>query len=281
MLRQLNGWLQADTQEEGGYAAHRVERGFETEPVLELLRKRMESFLPGQFGHAPVLKQLQQQLLGEQPVEYLELPAQQPQAPAASFSPAQQRWRERVEELASGDWLLTDTGQYLQLVWVNRETDHYVLVDRQGHEAASLDTQAMVERFAAGWLAASGPEAHGQGVIQKHLEDIVGKLYRDIAHVRSHDELTGLLNRRSFEAAIAQVLAAGEQSAFLYAHIDQFGLLNSRLGHLAGDAYLKQIAALLTAQLPATATLARIGGPTSRWPWPAPRRPRRASWPKA
>lgn len=259
VLRQLNGWLQADAQG-WDYGAYRVERGFETEPVLELLRKRMESFLPGQFGHAPVLKRLQQQLLGEQAVDYVEMPAVPPQPPAASFSPAQQRWRERVEELGSGDWLLTDTGQYLQLVWVNRETDHYVLVDRQGHEAASFDTQAMVDRFAAGWLAVSAPEAHGQGVIQKHLEDIVGKLYRDIAHVRSHDELTGLLNRRSFEAAIAQALAAGEQSAFLYAHIDQFGLLNSRLGHLAGDAYLKQLAGLLAAQLPPAATLARIGG---------------------
>ena len=259
VLRQLNGWLQADAQA-WDYGAYRVERGFETEPVLELLRKRMESFLPGQFRHAPVLKQLQLQLLGEQPVEYVELPPEQPQSPAASFSPTQQRWRERVEELSSGDWLVTDSGQYLQLVWVNRETDHYVLVDRQGHEAASFDTQGMIEQFAAGWLGASAPEAHGQGVIQKHLEDIVGKLYRDIAHVRSHDELTGLLNRRSFEAAIAQALAADEPSAFLYGHIDQFGLLNSRLGHLAGDAYLQQIAGLLAGELPQTATLARIGG---------------------
>jgi EAL domain-containing protein (putative c-di-GMP-specific phosphodiesterase class I) len=36
--------------------------------------------------------------------------------------------------------------------------------------------------------------------------------------------------------------------------------LNSRLGHVAADAYLKQIAELLAAQLPETATLARIGG---------------------
>ncbi|MEX6504265.1 DUF1631 family protein [Pseudomonas zhanjiangensis] len=259
VLRQLKGWLQ-DEVEDWDYGACRIERGFETEPVLQLLRKRMESFLPGQFRHAEVLKELQQQLLGEHPVEFVDLPPPAPAPPACNWSPAQQRWRERVEELNVGDWLTTEQGDYLQLVWANPDTDHYVLVDRQGRESGSFNSLELMDRFAAGWLAASAPDAHGQGVIQKHLEDIVGKLYRDIAHVRSHDELTGLLNRRSFEATIAQALAADAPSAFLYGHIDQFGLLNSRLGHLAGDAYLKQLAGLLAERLPATATLARIGG---------------------
>lgn len=259
VLRQLNGWLQAEPGD-GDYGINRVERAFETEPVLELLRKRMESFLPGQFRHTPVLKQLQQQLLGDQPVELVCLPPPAAQSPLSGYSPAQQRWRERVQQLAAGDWLVTQSGQYLRLVWANPITDHYVLVDRQGREAGSFDSEELMAKLASGWLGASAPESQSQGVIQKHLEDIVGKLYRDIAHVRSHDELTGLLNRRSFEAAIAQALASGEKNAFIYGHIDQFGLLNSRLGHLAGDCYLKQIAELLAAQLPETATLARIGG---------------------
>ncbi|MDP3978828.1 MAG: DUF1631 family protein [Pseudomonas sp.] len=259
VLRQLNGWLQADANA-WGYSASRVERAFETEPVLELLRKRMESFLPGQFRHTPVLKQLQAQLVGDQPVELVDLPSPVATQPASRYSPAQQRWRERVQQLSAGDWLVSQSGQYLQLVWANSLTDHYILVDRQGREAGSLTSDELIAKFASGWLGASAPELHGVGVIQKHLEDIVGNLYRDIAHARSHDELTGLLNRRSFETVIAQALASQEQNAFIYGHIDQFGLLNSRLGHVAADAYLKQIAELLAAQLPETATLARIGG---------------------
>ncbi|MGH8354832.1 MAG: DUF1631 family protein, partial [Pseudomonas sp.] len=257
VIRQLNGWLQVESGGEGSGAEH-VERAYEVDHVLELLRKRMESLLPGQYRHTPVLKLLQQQLLGEQPVEMLELPPLPADVPPPNLDPAQQRWRERVQQLVAGDWLMTDRGQHLQLIWANPTTDHYVLGDRQGREAGSFTAQELMNQLATGWIGAPAPDA--QGVIQDHLEGIVGKLYRDIAHVRSHDELTGLLNRRSFEATVAQILASTERYAFIYAHIDQFSLLNSICGPLAGDTYLKQLAGLLTAQMPETATLARIGG---------------------
>lgn len=253
LISQLNTWLQAGS----GDAADPVERAYEVEPVLDLLRKRMESFLPGQYRHTPTLKQLQQQLLGEQAAEWVELQAL-PAEPVVSLEPTQQRWRERVQQLSEGDWLVTQKGQHLQLIWANAASDHYVLVDHQGREAGSFSAKELMEQLSSGWIGTSAPE--GQGVIQDHLENIVGKLYRDIAYARSHDELTGLFNRRSFEAAVAQALAGSESSAFIYAHIDQFSVLNSSFGPLAGDTYLKQTASLLASLLPAGATLARIGG---------------------
>jgi diguanylate cyclase (GGDEF)-like protein len=153
---------------------------------------------------------------------------------------------------------MTDTGQHLQLIWANPITEHYVLADRQGREAGTFTGQQLMQNLANGWIGAPAPDA--QGVIQDHLEGIVGKLYRDIAHVRSHDELTGLFNRRSFEASVAQILAGTDNYAFIYAHIDQFSLLNSSCGHLAGDSYLKQVSALLRNQMPKSAVIARIGG---------------------
>ncbi|MDP3845068.1 MAG: DUF1631 family protein [Pseudomonas sp.] len=254
VIGQLNAWLQAEHE---GTANH-IERDFEVEHVLELLRKRTESLLPGQYRHTPILKQLLLQLRGEQPVEMLAL-APLPQALApVNLDPTQQRWRERVQQLVAGDWLMTDKGQHLQLIWANAATEHYVLADRQGHEAGTLTAQELMQHLASGWIGAPAPDT--QGVIQEQLEAIVGKLYRDIAHVRSHDELTGLLNRRSFEATVAQILADSGNYAFIYAHIDQFSLLNSSCGHLAGDSYLKQVGALLSAQMPKNAIVARIGG---------------------
>ena len=257
VIRQLNGWLQTAPNAENG-ELDPVERAYESGPILELLRKRMESFLPGQYRHTPMLKQLQQQLLGEQAVELVDMPELPPEPSVHSLDPALQRWRERVQQLSEGDWLVTQRGQHLQLVWANADSDHYVLVDRQGREAGSFTANELMNQLASGWIGTSAPES--QGVIQDHLENIVGKLYRDIAYARSHDELTGLLNRRSFEAAAAQALASSEPSAFIYGHIDQFSVLNSSFGPLAGDTYLKQTASLLTEQLPTTATLARIGG---------------------
>lgn len=257
VIRQLNNWLQIEPHTEAG-EANPVERAYEAGPVLDLLRKRMESFLPGQYRHSAILKQLQQQLLGEQPVERLVLPTLPPEVAAPVLDPAQQRWRERVQQLRVGDWLVTQRGQHLQLIWVNPTGDHYVLVDRQGCEAGSFTAEGLMQQLASGWIGSAPPET--LGVIQEHLQNIVGKLYRDIAHARSHDELTGLLNRRSFEVAVAQALAASERHAFIYSHIDQFSVLNSSFGPLAGDTYLKQTASLLAAHLPESAALARIGG---------------------
>ncbi|MGB4074469.1 DUF1631 family protein [Pseudomonas sp.] len=257
VIHQLNGWLQAKSDGEP-CAIDPIERAYECGPLLELLRKRMDTFLPGQYRHTPVLKQLQQQLLGEQAVELVAVAVLPPDVRVPSVEPAQLRWRERVQQLSEGNWLLTQDGQYLQLVWANAASDHYVLVDRQGHEAGSFTAHELMQQLAAGWIGTSAPD--GQGVIQDHLEDIVGKLYRDIAYARSHDELTGLLNRRSFEAAAAQALATTEACPFIYGHIDQFSVLNSSFGPLAGDTYLKQTASLLADLLPANATLARIGG---------------------
>lgn len=254
IIRQLNGWLQDEINNEND----RVERDYEVEQVLELLRRRTESLLPGQYRHTPILKNLLLQLRGEQAVEMQALAPLPARAPAATVDPSQQRWRERVQQLVAGDWLMTDTGQHLQLIWANPVTEHYVLADRQGREAGTFTGQELIQRLANGWIGAPAPDA--QGVIQDHLESIVGKLYRDIAHVRSHDELTGLLNRRSFEAAVAQILAGADNYAFIYAHIDQFSLLNSSCGHLAGDSYLKQVAALLSTKMPEAAILARISG---------------------
>jgi|GEM_PF-3042657 len=255
LIRQLNAWLQSGPQSD---SAGTVERAYECGPTLQLLGQRMENFLPGQYRHLPVLKAMQQQLLGEVPVPLVEMPARSREEPLRVLEPAQQRWRERLQQLHEGDWLMTDKGQHLQLIWANPATDHYVLVDRQGREAGSFSAEALMQQLASGWVGDSPPE--GRGLIQDHLEDIVGQLYRDIAYARSHDELTGLFNRRSFEAAVAQALAAREPSAFIYGHIDQFSVLNSSFGPLAGDTYLKQVASLLGQLLPADATLARIGG---------------------
>lgn len=256
VIRQLNSWLQAAPQANSDTPLA-VERAYEVEQTLELLRRQIESLLPGQYRHIPVLQQLQLQLQGLQPIELVATPLPDEIA-TVFFSPEQQRWHERLQQLQVGDWLNTDNGQSLQLIWANPATDHFVLADRQGHEAGSFTSLQLMQQLANGWVGTAA--VAGPNVVQDHLQNIVGQLYRDIAHARSHDELTGIYNRRSFEACVAQTISQHEHYAFIYGHIDQFSLLNSSCGPLAGDTYLKQLAVLLSAQLPAEATLARIGG---------------------
>jgi len=85
-----------------------------------------------------------------------------------------------------------------------------------------------------------------------------------LAHLASHDPLTGLLNRREFERRLSMVLVDGPQlganHAVLYLDLDQFKLVNDTCGHAAGDELLRQIAVLLRPRLREGDTLARLGG---------------------
>ena len=79
-----------------------------------------------------------------------------------------------------------------------------------------------------------------------------------------HDPLTGLLNRRKFEAEldrhVAHVKRYGSEGALLMLDIDHFKAVNDTLGHNAGDELIVSIASLLRQRLRASDVLARLGG---------------------
>jgi diguanylate cyclase (GGDEF)-like protein len=78
------------------------------------------------------------------------------------------------------------------------------------------------------------------------------------------DDLTGLANRRQFEARLAAACGdeggAGEGGTLLLLDLDGFKDVNDSLGHAAGDACLKEAAQRLTAACDTAALIARIGG---------------------
>ncbi len=79
----------------------------------------------------------------------------------------------------------------------------------------------------------------------------------------SHDELTGLVNRREFELRLGEEIgerADAEPAAALFIDLDRFKAVNDTLGHAAGDAMLKSISAILLGRARAHDTVARIGG---------------------
>jgi diguanylate cyclase (GGDEF)-like protein len=77
------------------------------------------------------------------------------------------------------------------------------------------------------------------------------------------DPLTGLTNRRGFDAALNRALSAAERGgAFVLLHIDldHFKEINDSLGHAAGDEALIHVAAVLRAELRGQDISARVGG---------------------
>ena len=92
------------------------------------------------------------------------------------------------------------------------------------------------------------------------------RLLRRLGYEASHDALTGLVNRREFEArlqrAIERAHAPGSavNAALLYLDLDQFKIVNDTCGHPAGDALLRQLAQSYADHVRERDTLARLGG---------------------
>jgi len=85
----------------------------------------------------------------------------------------------------------------------------------------------------------------------------------ELAYQASHDALTGLHNRRSFEGQLEQSLEAlrqgGEPRVLLYIDLDQFKLVNDTCGHTAGDQLLREISSVMRNSV-LEGFLARLGG---------------------
>jgi len=92
----------------------------------------------------------------------------------------------------------------------------------------------------------------------------VSRANERIAHLANHDDLTGLLNRRSFEEHLGHTLAIAERNGasygLLYFDLDRFKIVNDTCGHHAGDELLRNLTGLVSGRLRRGDLFARVGG---------------------
>jgi diguanylate cyclase (GGDEF)-like protein/PAS domain S-box-containing protein len=91
-------------------------------------------------------------------------------------------------------------------------------------------------------------------------------LVEEVSALAIHDGLTGLYNRRHFDAALDLAIAryrrkgdGGHLAAIMF-DLDHFGQFNRLHGHLAGDAVLRLFAGILQERLRSADLVARYGG---------------------
>lgn len=85
-----------------------------------------------------------------------------------------------------------------------------------------------------------------------------------IEYLASHDSLTGLPNRETFNGLLRHAIEAAfrhqRQFAVLFIDLDRFKVINDSLGHDVGDILLIEIAGRLRQSLRASDVVARLGG---------------------
>jgi diguanylate cyclase len=88
--------------------------------------------------------------------------------------------------------------------------------------------------------------------------------HEEIYKLMTFDGLTETHNKRSFETTLEREVGRGVRYkrplALVMFDIDHFKRVNDGMGHLAGDAVLRQLAALITPKVRREDTLARVGG---------------------
>lgn len=117
-----------------------------------------------------------------------------------------------------------------------------------------------IDLYAHGHLRILSRFQHFTRAIAADLE----QANRELQVLAQHDGLTGLGNRRKFQAQIAGEMARsqrhGQPFSVMLCDIDHFKQLNDDLGHDIGDVALRQVAHVLARQARSSDTACRWGG---------------------
>ena len=139
---------------------------------------------------------------------------------------------------------------------VTGTVEHVVIVRPDGSEVDVVNTAAPIHDQRSGSLIGT--------VLVIHDVSRARRMSKQLAYQASHDDLTGLANRREFERILTKAVSSAEsgtnEHTLCYMDLDQFKIVNDTCGHIAGDELLRQFAAILRGKIRNTDTVARLGG---------------------
>jgi len=129
-----------------------------------------------------------------------------------------------------------------------------VLIDRHGERIEVRDASAPIRAKEGGILGA---------VLVFQDVRAVRSMQKELEFSALHDALTGLPNRRKFEAALASAVdsahVGGGEHTLCFLDLDRFKIINDTAGHAAGDALLRAVAQILSRMVRPTDMVARLG----------------------
>lgn len=175
-------------------------------------------------------------------------------------------WRKRASRLKPGSWVLFSSDhpletRRLKLAWISKDLGRYVFVNLRGLKESVLDIHQLSERLRAGTAVVL--DSAEEPAMDRAQYSMLQNLHQQLLFETTHDQLTGLVNRREFERLLTvkvhEARLTNVVHSLLYIDIDQFNVVNVTCGYDAGDNLLLEIAELLKGVTDKGMTLARIG----------------------
>jgi diguanylate cyclase (GGDEF)-like protein len=152
---------------------------------------------------------------------------------------------------------------------VEERVGSHELWEATGRPASILDEPLMrgsevVGVLAVGWndeVRVDGPRASVVALLAHEAAAVIGRadVLDQLSAAAATDPLTGLPNRRAWDASIKRAFDEHESVTLAILDLDHFKLYNDSFGHPAGDLLLRETAAAWRDQLRGD-TIARIGG---------------------
>ncbi|MBW9269041.1 MAG: DUF1631 family protein [Candidatus Thiodiazotropha sp. (ex. Lucinisca nassula)] len=173
------------------------------------------------------------------------------------------QWRHTVNKIDLDTWLVKqdEKGQLnvLSLAWKNPQTDRYLLVDGDGFKVLDESLDELAGRFANQQISVM--ESSTKPIVERTIETMLANSYTDFKQESEIDSLTGLYNRRAFEAELSKYLhqAGTDSGTLLQIDLDRFQVVNDLCGFEGGDKLLQTVTDILLSYLPEGGALGRIG----------------------
>ena len=173
----------------------------------------------------------------------------------------------RATRLHVGEWVefseLPEYNQISIVAWASEGRGAYVFVNRRGVKTSEL----MVEEFAS-MLFEHRVKILDESEIpltDRASHRMLQNMHNQLTYQASHDELTGLINRKEFERVLSRALMSAKKSNIGHMvaciDLDQFKVINNAAGYTAGDRLIKELGSLLSVSLEGSQfVLSRLGG---------------------
>ena len=175
------------------------------------------------------------------------------------------KWAIFARRLREGDDVifasLDSMPQRLRVAWIDDKQTLYVFVNLRGIKEKVLNVSDVARMICVGIIEPQGNAA--DPAMDRAQYSIMQNLYKQVVHESTHDNLTGLINRREFvrrlDDAVTDAKRNDKRLALMLIDIDQFSAINRNCGYGGGDKLLQDVMEILRKDMDDKGLIARVG----------------------